>query len=175
MQIKPLALHVFALSRRRSRGWLVVGARRYPVALGRNGRRTRKREGDGATPVGSWRIVEVFYRPDRGLRPESGVPLRRILPRDGWCDAPGDRNYNRRVRLPYPASAESLWREDHLYDIVVVLDHNRQPRTRGGGSAIFMHIARDGYGPTEGCIAICGKDMRLVLRGLRLGARIVVA
>jgi L,D-peptidoglycan transpeptidase YkuD (ErfK/YbiS/YcfS/YnhG family) len=175
MSSRPLELYVHGLSRRCSHGWLSAGARRLPVALGRSGRHPRKREGDGATPAGSWRVIEVFYRPDRALRPRSGLPIRRISPRDGWCDAPGDRNYNRRVQLPYPASAERLWRDDHLYDIVVVLDHNRRPRINCGGSAIFMHIARNGYQPTEGCIALSAKDLRLVVRQLGPGARIVVA
>ncbi len=174
MPIKPQKLRVTALSYRSDRGWLADGTRRYPVALGRSGRRARKREGDGATPRGLWRLLEVFYRPDRGLRPRSGLPIRRISQGDGWCDAPNDRNYNRPVRLPYPASAEDLWRTDHLYDLVVVLDHNRRPRVRGGGSAIFLHIARAGYRPTEGCIALSAKDLTQLIGRLRPGAQILV-
>ncbi|MGD9668636.1 MAG: L,D-transpeptidase [Hyphomicrobiaceae bacterium] len=174
MPIKPPELRVAALSRRDSRGWLALGVRRYRAALGRNGRRILKREGDGATPVGSWRVIEVFFRPDRVKPPRTGLPIRQISPVDGWCDAPADRNYNRRVQLPYPASAETLWRHDHLYDLVVVLDHNRRPRVRGGGSAIFIHIARENYQPTEGCIALSAKDLSQVVRLLQLGARIIV-
>ncbi len=73
---------------------------------------------------------------------------------DGWCDDPRDRNYNRYVRHPYPASAERMWREDNLYDVVVVLSHNDRPRVRGRGSAVFMHVARTGMTPTEGCVAL---------------------
>ena len=107
-------------------------------------------------------------------RPRTGLPVRPIRPDDGWCDAPADRNYNRAVRHPYPASAERLWRMDHLYDVVVVLRHNWRPRVRAGGSAIFVHLARSGYAPTEGCIALKpGHLLRLVQR-LRPGARVRV-
>ena len=98
--------------------------------------------------------LRVLFRADRLPRPRTALPVQRIGRADGWCDAPGDRNYNRPVRHPYPASAERLWREDALYDVVVVLGHNQRPRLRGAGSAIFMHVARPGYLPTEGCIAL---------------------
>lgn len=108
-------------------------------------------------------MVQVLYRPDQGPRPSTRLPVRPIARHDGWCDAPVDRNYNRKVRLPYPASSERLWRDDRLYDIVVVLNHNQKPRRRYGGSAIFMHIARPGYSPTEGCIALSKPHMRRLL------------
>lgn len=97
------------------------------------------------------------------------LPLRQLRPTDGWCDAPQDRNYNRRVVRPYPASAERLWREDGLYDVVVVLGCNDVPRVRGRGSAIFLHVARPGYAPTEGCVAIALPDLVRVLVRLRRG------
>jgi L,D-peptidoglycan transpeptidase YkuD (ErfK/YbiS/YcfS/YnhG family) len=98
------------------------------------------------------------------------LPVRAIGRSDGWCDAPGDRNYNRPVRQPYPASAEPLWRGDELYDLVVVLDYNLRPRVRGRGSAIFMHVARPGYRPTEGCIALRRDHLQLLLSWLAPGS-----
>lgn len=136
---------------------------RAPCALGRSGIRARKREGDGATPLGVFRLLRVYYRPDRVQRPRTGLPVIRLRPADGWCDAGADRNYNRPVELPYPASCEQMWRSDDVYDIVVVLSHNTRPRKRGAGSAIFMHIARPGYSPTEGCIALSRRDLLAVL------------
>jgi L,D-peptidoglycan transpeptidase YkuD (ErfK/YbiS/YcfS/YnhG family) len=108
------------------------------------------------------------------LRPRTALPLRAIGPRDGWCDDPIDRNYNRPVRLPYVPSTESMMRADPLYDIVFVLGHNDRPRMRGRGSAIFIHVARPGYTPTEGCIAFSMKDLRAVVNELRLGGRVLV-
>lgn len=93
---------------------------------------------------------------------------------DGWCDAPSDRNYNRPVQLPYPASTERMWRDDGLYDVVGILDHNARPRMRGRGSAIFLHVARDGYRPTEGCVALSRRDLMRVLAIVGRGAKLIV-
>lgn len=102
------------------------------------------------------------------------LPVQPLKPDDGWCDAVADRNYNRKVRHPYPASAEQMWRGDALYDLVVVLDYNERPRVRGKGSAIFMHVARPGFLPTEGCIALRAGDLRKLLGILRQPAILVV-
>lgn len=143
-----------------------------PCVIGRSGRRASKREGDGATPIGAWPIQRVFYRADRLGRPRSLLPISPLTPSDGWCDAPGDRNYNRFVRHPYAASAERLWREDGLYDLIVVLGHNDRPRRRGGGSAIFMHVARGPDAATEGCIALARPLLTRLLRCMRPGMRL---
>ena len=163
---------VVAPSAASRRGLLQLGPLVFPCALGRSGSRVRKREGDGASPVGRWPILSVLFRSDRVRRPRTALPARPIRREDGWCDAPGDRNYNQSVRHPYPASAERLWREDALYDVVVVLGHNQRPRIRGGGSAIFMHVARPGYLPTEGCIALARRDLLIVLERLGSGSTV---
>ncbi|MEZ5818823.1 MAG: L,D-transpeptidase family protein [Hyphomicrobiaceae bacterium] len=168
-------LRLRTLSRSTPTGHLEYGPLRLRCAVGRSGIGVRKREGDGATPAGIWSFVEVRWRPDRGRRPSCCLPVRVIRPDQGWCDAPADRNYNRPVRLPYPASAERLWREDHLYDVFVVLDHNRRPRVRGLGSAIFVHAARPGYAPTEGCIALAPRDLHLLLGRVARRSRLYVA
>ena len=157
-----------------TRGCLDVGGRTFPCAVGRSGRRALKREGDGATPIGRWQLLEVLYRADRGLPPSSALPARAMRPGDGWCDAAGDRNYNRPVRHPYAASAEQLWRDDHLYDLVVVLGYNVRPRARGLGSAIFLHLAHPDRRPTAGCVALSARDLRLVLARIGRRAELVV-
>lgn len=157
------------------RGTLEFGPFRWPCALGRSGIRAVKREGDGASPRGSYAVLRIFYRPDKFRRSPVAVPAAALTACAGWCDAAADRNYNRRVRLPYAASAERMWRDDDLYDAVLVLDYNIRPRIRGAGSAIFLHIARAGYLPTEGCVAISKHDMRLLLSRLRSGTRLVIA
>ncbi len=146
----------------------------FPCALGRGGCRARKREGDGATPIGRWRVRQVLYRADHVRRPRTSVPVKPIRAGDGWCDAPADRNYNRPVRRPYAASAEQLWRADGLYDLVVVLGYNDRPRIRGLGSAIFMHVARAAYAPTEGCIALETRHLRRIVERLKPGAAVRV-
>lgn len=156
-------VRVVALGDERSRGFIVAGGLTAPCALGRSGVRAAKREGDGATPAGAFRLVAALYRSDRGARPATRLPLSEIRPDSGWCDDPADRNYNRPVRLPYAASHERLWREDRLYDVVVILDHNLDPVRKGAGSAIFLHIAGQGFTPTEGCVAVSPETMRRLL------------
>lgn len=173
-------LVVRALNRRATTGIAAIGPLTVRCALGRTGMTFRKREGDGATPIGRWPVQRVLYRSDRlhGLR---GGALRGALTLghdDGWCDAAGDRNYNRPVRHPYPASAERLWRDDHLYDVIVVLAHNQVPRIKGGGSAIFMHLAGEtdsgGLAPTAGCVALRRRDLAVVLDHLGPGSAVRV-
>ncbi len=171
---RPQTALVMSLSPAAARGIVKLGSLTFPCALGRGGRRTRKREGDGATPAGRWRLMGVLYRADRGRRPATRLPVWRLAPGDGWCDAPADRNYNRPVEHPYPASAERLWRADGLYDLIVVLSHNARPRVRGAGSAVFMHVARPGYAPTEGCIALERAHLLRLLRRLGAGAGLCI-
>lgn len=130
-------------------------------ALGWSGVRAAadKREGDGASPIGTWPLRRVLYRPDRVKSLKTGLPTFAIAPDDGWCDAPGDPAYNRPIKLPYPASAEHLWLEDHVYDIIVILGHNDDPVVPGAGSAIFWHLAHGDFRPTAGCVAIALDDM----------------
>ncbi|MEX2618524.1 MAG: L,D-transpeptidase family protein [Alphaproteobacteria bacterium] len=156
-------------------GTLQAGAARLRCALGRSGIRDAKTEGDGATPRGCYALRRVLYRADRLPPPETGLALAAIAPQDGWCDAPDDPAYNRPVTLPYPASAESLWRDDGLYDVVVVLGHNDDPPVAGKGSAIFMHVARPGYAPTEGCVALAIDDLLDVLRRCGPGDRVCIS
>ena len=155
-------------------GRLHINSRSFPCQLGHTGRTALKREGDSATPMGSWSPVLVYYRGDRVARPRTKLPVRSIRSRDGWCDDPNDRNYNRPVPLPYPASTESLWRDDHAYDLIVVLDYNFSRRSMYKGSAIFIHLAHDNLRPTAGCLAFCERDLRMVLKLVRPGQLIQI-
>lgn len=134
-----------------------------------------KHEGDGATPIGSWPLRRVLYRPDRGEQPKTALPVTAIAPDDGWCDAADDPAYNQPVRLPYPASAERMWRDDGLYDIVVILGHNDDPVVPGAGSAIFLHVAKPEFSTTEGCVAITRADMEALLAQASPGDRLDIA
>lgn len=169
-----VTLSVRRLSASSRRGILELGQFRWLCALGRSGISARKREGDGATPRGTYRVIRAYYRPDKFFRIRCSLPQQPIRPHDGWCDAPTDRNYNRQIRLPYSASAEHLWRADGLYDAVLAIDYNLSPRLRGRGSAIFLHVAKAGYEPTEGCVAVAKRDLRLLMSRLPKGAKLVI-
>jgi L,D-peptidoglycan transpeptidase YkuD (ErfK/YbiS/YcfS/YnhG family) len=149
-----------------------IGGRTFRCAVGRGGVRRDKREGDGATPPGVWPLREVLYRADRLPSPQTRLPARALSRTDGWCDAPDDPNYNRPVQLPYGASAEALWREDHLYDLIVVVGYNDAPVVPGAGSAIFLHVARANYQPTVGCVAFAEPDLLTILSVLERGSRV---
>ena len=144
------------------------------AALGRGGIRALKREGDGGTPLGRFPIRQVLYRADRMNRPRTRLPLRAIRADDGWCEDPSDRNYNRLVRLSPQGGADRLTRPDHLYDLVLVLGYNDRPRIRGKGSAIFVHLARPGYAPTAGCIALRRHDLLMLLAQVKHGTKIAI-
>jgi L,D-peptidoglycan transpeptidase YkuD (ErfK/YbiS/YcfS/YnhG family) len=135
------------------------------AACGRGGVRADKREGDGASPEGTFPLLYGFYRPDRVARPPSRLPMTALQPNLGWVDEPADPNYNRLVTLPYAASHEEMWLADGLYDLVVVIGYNTDPVVPGRGSAIFLHVARPDFSPTAGCIAIA-RDVLAALLGL---------
>jgi L,D-peptidoglycan transpeptidase YkuD (ErfK/YbiS/YcfS/YnhG family) len=149
-----------------------AGARR--AAIGPGGVAVKGGEGDGITPRGRFAVREILYRADRIARPDVKLPLRATQPDDGWCDAPDDTGYNRLVKLPYRASAENMWRDDGLYDLLAVLGFNDDPVVPGKGSAIFLHVARPDYSPTHGCVALAFADMLAALEQLQPGDAVVI-
>ena len=157
-----------------ARGWLVAGSWTLPVALGRGGIKANKREGDGGTPRGTFHPVRLWWRADRGARPATGLPVRRIRLDDGWCEEPSDRRYNRPVRVASGSMADRLTRGDALYDLIVEIDHNTRPRIAGRGSAVFIHLARPGFGPTAGCVALAGPSLRRLVARLGPQTRIEI-
>lgn len=144
------------------------------AACGKAGVREDKREGDHASPAGTFPLVRAFYRPDRLAEPKTALPLAALKHDDGWVDDPIDPGYNTHVALPYPASQENLWREDGLYDLVVVIGYNSDPVVPGKGSAIFLHCARDDFAATEGCIAISREVLEPLLGLLGPGSTITI-
>jgi L,D-peptidoglycan transpeptidase YkuD (ErfK/YbiS/YcfS/YnhG family) len=157
-----------------SQGWLIAGTSHIPVALGRSGVLANKREGDGATPRGSFRLVRLWWRPDRLPRPQTLLPVRRIGRHDGWSEDPNDRSYNRPIHVPDGASGDRLWRDDGLYDMIIELDHNTRPRVAGRGSAVFIHVAREGFKPTAGCVALQASRLQRLLERVGPKTRIVI-
>jgi L,D-peptidoglycan transpeptidase YkuD (ErfK/YbiS/YcfS/YnhG family) len=141
-----------------------------PVALGRGGIKADKREGDGATPRGRFRLMRIWWRPDRLPRPRTLLPARSIRADDAWCEDASDRRYNRPIKISPAGAGDRLWRKDHLYDVLIELDHNTRPRVSGRGSAVFVHVARPGLAPTAGCVALPAGELRNLLARLARGA-----
>jgi L,D-peptidoglycan transpeptidase YkuD (ErfK/YbiS/YcfS/YnhG family) len=149
-----------------TQGVLTIGRQRFPCALGKSGIITAKREGDGGTPEGRFPLRELRYRADRIPAPKTALAAYPIAVTDGWCDQPNDPAYNRLIKRPYAASHEILARDDHLYDLLVVIGYNDAPARPGLGSAIFLHVANGGAGafePTAGCVALPLDDLLTVL------------
>jgi L,D-peptidoglycan transpeptidase YkuD (ErfK/YbiS/YcfS/YnhG family) len=156
------------------RGWLMAAGRTIPVALGRGGIRANKREGDGGTPKGIFHPRKLWWRADRHPQPRTFLPVRAIAPADAWCEDPNDRHYNRPVRLDRESRGDRLKREDHLYDFIIEIDHNFSPRVAGRGSAVFLHLARDNFGPTAGCVSMTKSAMLHLLQRLGPDTRIEI-
>jgi L,D-peptidoglycan transpeptidase YkuD (ErfK/YbiS/YcfS/YnhG family) len=167
-------IRVRAAAGNRTRGWLRADGDSLPVALGRGGIKANKREGDGGTPRGIFRPRRLWWRADRHPRPRTFLPVRAIGPQDGWCEDPDDRHYNQPVRLDRESGADRLRRDDHLYDFIIEIDHNTRPRIAGRGSAVFLHLAREKFAPTAGCVAMTLPAMRRLLARIGPHTRIVI-
>lgn len=152
-------LIVQADSAETSLGWASLGARRWRCTLGAGGVREDKVEGDAATPVGEFPLRRIYFRNDRVVLPKVALSARPINEQDGWCDDPRSPTYNRLVHIPNEWSHEKMWREDELYDVVVVVGYNDDPPEGEWGSAIFLHLAREDYSPTQGCVAFARADL----------------
>jgi L,D-peptidoglycan transpeptidase YkuD (ErfK/YbiS/YcfS/YnhG family) len=149
--------------------------KRLRCAIGAGGFAADKLEGDGATPVGAWPMRRLLWRADRLPRPPTALPAAPVGRADGWCDDPAEVRYNMPVTLPFAGSHERLWRRDRVYDLVVVLGYNDDPPVRSRGSAIFLHVARRDFRPTEGCVALRRTDLLEVLAGTNRRSRVIVA
>jgi L,D-peptidoglycan transpeptidase YkuD (ErfK/YbiS/YcfS/YnhG family) len=167
-------IHVRAINQSVRIARLSIGANTFPCWLGRTGLAFRKREGDGKTPIGVWILRPGYYRADRSRKPASSLKLAPLPASMGWCETPASGQYNRKVRLPFRDVSESMWRTDNAYDVVFPTGHNENPRVKGVGSAIFLHLLREGADCTAGCIAVtrpvmqkilarCGKEAALVV------------
>jgi L,D-peptidoglycan transpeptidase YkuD (ErfK/YbiS/YcfS/YnhG family) len=168
------AIHIRRRAGEPTRGVLLLDGQPIPVALGRGGLLANKFEGDGGTPIGTFRPLRLWWRQDRHQRPKTLLPVRAIRPDDAWCEDPASGHYNRPVRLSSGSTADRLTRTDHLYDFIIEIDHNTRPRIAGRGSAVFLHLARPAFAPTAGCIAMTKASMLRLLARLGPTTRIVV-
>jgi L,D-peptidoglycan transpeptidase YkuD (ErfK/YbiS/YcfS/YnhG family) len=172
---RPLsAILIRAAAGNPRRGWLTADGQTLPVALGRGGIRANKREGDGGTPKGTFQPRQLWWRADRYPRPRTFLPVRAIGPEDAWCEDPASRHYNQPIRLDRTKGGDRLRRDDHLYDFIIEIDHNSAPRIAGRGSAVFLHLARENFGPTAGCVSMTKSAILRLLRRLGPRTKIVI-
>jgi L,D-peptidoglycan transpeptidase YkuD (ErfK/YbiS/YcfS/YnhG family) len=172
---RPLSLvRIRAAAGDRNRGWLTAGGQIIKVALGRGGIKANKREGDGATPKGIFRPLRLWWRADRHPRPRTFLPVRAIGPEDAWCEDVSSCQYNQPLRLTAKDGGDRLQRDDHLYDFIIEIDHNTRPRIAGRGSAVFLHLARENFSPTAGCVSMTEAAMLRLLKRLGPKTRIVL-
>lgn len=155
-------------------GWASLGDKRWRCVVGAGGVREDKVEGDAATPAGQYPLRRIYFRNDRLVLPKVRLPARPIGAHDGWCDDPHSPTYNRLVRIPNEWSHEKMWREDGLYDLVVVVGYNDDPAEGEWGSAIFLHIARDDMSATQGCVAFARDDLLELVTLIGPGTRLNV-
>jgi len=140
-------------------GFLIFYKNRFKCSFGKEGFTKKKREGDLKTPIGYFKIIKCYYRSDRIKKLTTKLRLIKITKKMGWCDDPLSPKYNKLVQIPSKYRYEKLFKKDHTYDIILVLNYNTNPVTKNKGSAIFIHIAREKYLPTKGCIALNKSDL----------------
>jgi L,D-peptidoglycan transpeptidase YkuD (ErfK/YbiS/YcfS/YnhG family) len=132
---------------------------RFRCSLGKAGIKKKIKEGDNITPKGKFKILKIYYRSDRIKKFSSNIKIIKIKKNMGWCDDPKSSLYNKEIKLPFYFSHEKLYRKDHLYDLILVLNYNINPIKKNKGSAIFFHIANKSYKKTKGCIALKKFDL----------------
>lgn len=155
-------------------GELRYAGKVYSCALGKAGITANKQEGDHASPAGLYPLKSLYFRPDKVEKPNCILPTIPIQEKDGWCDDPDNPSYNKPVTLPFAGSHEVMWRADDLYDLVIVIGQNDDPPVPGKGSCIFMHVAKEGYEGTEGCVALKKEDLLELLSLIKPGCRIEI-
>lgn len=167
---------VLTVSTTGTTGTLKVGTRSFDCTLGRAGvvDAKDKKEGDGKTPLGDFPLRQLIYRADRVPKPQTGLPVEVLTPETGWCEDPAHPDYNTKITLPHPAVHDKMTRDDHLYDYVIVVGHNDHPVEKGRGSAIFIHLAAEGFTPTAGCVGLKREDMLALLSLCDTASRIMI-
>ena len=144
-------------------------------ALGKRGITSKKKEGDGKTPIGTYKLNSIFYRKDRISKIKTTLKKIVIKKNMGWCDDVTSKHYNKMIRFPFNQSAEKLWLENNIYDVIIVINYNLKPVIKNKGSAIFLHIAKRNFLQTEGCIAITKKNIILLASKINNNTKIIVS
>ena len=155
-------------------GYLKYKNLKFRCALGKAGIGKKKIEGDNITPKGSFDIVKIYYRNDRVKKISSKFKLIKITKKMGWCDDPNNKSYNQLINLPTNCKYEKLYRKDNVYDLVIVLNYNIKPTIKNKGSAIFIHVARQNYKKTAGCIALKKNHLKKLIKTIEKNTKVII-
>jgi L,D-peptidoglycan transpeptidase YkuD (ErfK/YbiS/YcfS/YnhG family) len=155
-------------------GYLKYKNLKFKCALGKAGIGNKKIEGDNITPKGTYKIIKIYYRKDRIKKLISQIKPIQIKKNMGWCDDPKCKKYNQLIKLPSQYSHEKLYRKDNIYDLILVLNYNMCPTIRYNGSAIFLHIMKNKYKKTKGCIALKKADLLKVIEKIYKNTKIKI-
>ena len=153
---------------------LIYKGYKLKCSVGKSGTTKSKKEGDLATPVGLFKLGNLYYRSDRNRPIKSGLQKKIIKKNMGWCDDIKSKKYNKEIRFPFKFKAEKLYRKDRIYDIFINIKYNQTPIVKAKGSAIFLHLANQKYKPTKGCIPILKKDFLKILPKITNNTRILI-
>tara|TARA_B100000941_G_C28238582_1_gene415267 strand:- start:134 stop:634 length:501 start_codon:yes stop_codon:yes gene_type:complete len=143
-------------------------------ALGKRGIGLKRKEGDLITPKGTFRVKYILYRKDRIKKISTILKRIEIKKNTGWCNDPSSKEYNKLIKLPSVYSFEKLYKKDNIYDIILVLNYNMNPIVKNKGSAIFIHIAKNNYKKTEGCVALKKVHLLRIIKDLKKNTKIII-
>ena len=142
---------------------LIVGDFKFKCCIGKKRVKKHKIEGDKSTPKGIFTLGTLYYRKDRVLKPSTNLKTKIIKSNIGWCNDSKHKFYNKEIKIQKKIRYEKLYRKDHKYDYLIVINYNVKKILPGKGSAIFIHLTKNYY-PTAGCIALKKKDFLILVK-----------
>ena len=155
-------------------GYLEFKKLKLRCSLGKAGIKKKIKEGDKITPRGVFKIIKLYYRADKIGKIKTQIRKIKIKKKIGWCDDPRSVFYNKQIKLPNKFSHEKLYRNDNLYDLILVLNYNMNPIVKNKGSAIFIHVAKNNYQPTHGCIGLKKIDLLTILKKIKKNEKVKI-
>ena len=143
-------------------------------AVGKRGIGHKKKEGDLITPSGKYKIKYILYRKDRVKKIKTKIRKIVIKKNMGWDNDPSSKQYNKLITLPSAFSYEKLYKKENIYDIILVLDYNMRPVIKNKGSAIFVHVAKNNYKKTEGCVALRKVHLLKIIKKIKFNTNVMI-
>ena len=162
-------MHIFI-----KKNYLIFQNYKVKCAIGKRGINNKKKEGDLITPKGTFKIKKLLYRRDKIGAINTNLKKTVIKKNMGWCNDIKSKDYNKLISFPFRFTAERLYRKDNIYDLILVLNYNMNPIRKGKGSAIFIHIAKNNFSATEGCVALKKNNLIKVIKKLNKNIKVII-